>query len=319
MIADAPRTKKQDWYAFGMVVTEMLLGEQPEGTHALRLQQVERAAALAPSLANLVRTCTAGDPAARRAWTSAEVYEELKPVIATSRHDAMLANFTCRGNGGYVVDVLEHISYVKVSSEEYKDHADMIAASYDLQHASDVMKADREYVKPFIVRNGNQLRHVSAELRADAEFVVPFLVQDRQLLCYASDDLRADPEVAVHGSLEHAAEALKSDLDFVIRRCATYPHDIKFASYGLRLDFDNALDIVSRAGMTLGDVLYKTSQFSEAQYKQLVLTAARGTLSDLCLPLVSHFPCWGQLWFCNCMYLPVGLHVNKSFLTLLLV
>ena len=99
--------------------------------------------------------------------------------------------------------------------------------------------------------------------------MVPFLVQDRQLLCYASDDLRADPEVAVHGSLEHAAEALKSDLDFVIRRCATYPHDIKFASYGLRLDFDNALDIVSRAGMTLGDVLYKTSQFSEAQYKQL--------------------------------------------------
>jgi hypothetical protein len=282
MIEDAPRTKKQDWYAFGMVVTEMLLGEQPQGTHVLRLQQVERAAVLAPGLANLVRTCTVGDPAARRAWTSMELYEELKPVVATSRHDAMLANFTCRGIGGVINDMWID-EYVKVSSDEYKDHADVVAASYSLAYAPDAMKADREFVKGFVAQNGNELVYLSAELRADRELVMLALLQDRTLLHYASDDLRADPEVAILGTLAYAAEALKSDVDFVIRFCKQSPDSIRYASRDIRLDFDAALDIVSRAGMSLRYVEVRSSHFSEAQYTQLLVAAARGTLHALCL------------------------------------
>ena len=64
-----------------------------------------------------------------------------------------------------------------------------------LGHASDELKADKEWIIAAVKNDGYALDYASDELKADKEVVMAAVKNDGYALNYASDELKADKEV----------------------------------------------------------------------------------------------------------------------------
>ena len=61
---------------------------------------------------------------------------------------------------------------------------------YELENASDELKADREIVLAAVQNDGRALQYASEELKADREIVMAAVQNDGDAIGYASDELK---------------------------------------------------------------------------------------------------------------------------------
>ncbi|CAE7692290.1 unnamed protein product [Symbiodinium sp. CCMP2456] len=126
-----------------------------------------------------------------------------------------------------------------------------------LQCASEEMCADREVVVEAVRQNGLALEFACEKLRADRELVRTACCQDGLALALASSDLRGDREVVLEAvrrqgrMLEFAAEELQADRDLVLAAVRTSGMALSFAAAPLRFDREIVLIAVAQNGNML--------------------------------------------------------------------
>lgn len=124
--------------------------------------------------------------------------------------------------------------------------------AWNLQYASQELRADREAVLAIVRWSGFSLKDASAALRNDRLVVLAAVTSDAMSFSFASKELRNDLEIAfeaVKGSyknLEYAGPAPRGDCKIVRLAVMQSCESFKFASESLRNDRELILQIVER-------------------------------------------------------------------------
>lgn len=184
-----------------------------------------------------------------------------------------------------VAQVAKDPSSLARARDEWKRDKDVVRAAVEqsfgsaLQHASEDLQADREFVLEAVKHSGRAVQHASEALKSDREFMQEAGALDQRAWEHASKDLWADRlyvmkaiqanglsmklasetlradsdfmlEAMTHRGYvcEFAAESLRANRDFILKAMERYPRAWEHASYALKSDREVVLEAVSRNG-----------------------------------------------------------------------
>ena len=173
--------------------------------------------------------------------------------------------------GGLSVGLLS--SEVKSDTEIIKIYISRINLRYGadtLEHVSDELKTNKEFIKSLVSINGFVLKDLTQELKNDKDFVLTAVKQNGGTLKYASDELKADKDVVMAavsnpyitdvsgnlgGSLKDASDELKADKEIVMMALANKGHTtdytLSYVAENLKADKEVVIAAVSNDGNAL--------------------------------------------------------------------
>ena len=158
-------------------------------------------------------------------------------------------------------------SEIKSDTEIIKTYISRLNVEWDtdtLEHVSEELKANKEFIKSLVSINGFVLKDLSDELKNDKDVVLTAVKQNGGTLEYASDELKADKDVVVvavsnpnikdtfgnRGSLKHASDELKADKEVVIAAVSNEGNALRYASEALKADKEVVMTAISCEGLT---------------------------------------------------------------------
>ena len=123
---------------------------------------------------------------------------------------------------------------------------------FDLEFASEELRADRQVVLAAVKQFGNALEYASKELRADREIVLAAVKRNGWALRFASKELRADRQFVLAAvkaggdALQFASVELRADREVVLAAVAQRGDALRFASEELRTDGEITIAAVGK-------------------------------------------------------------------------
>eukprot|EP01051_Picozoa_sp_SAG22_P014665 SAG22_NODE_1813_length_3512_cov_103.505703_1_plen_792_part_10 len=157
------------------------------------------------------------------------------------------------GKGNWV----EQTVRVEVLDEVQVVLAEVAKNGMALEHATEGMTADREFMLAAVAQNGYALRHAAEGLKGDREVVLAAVAQNAYAMGYAAAGLKPNREFMLAavarngGALQYAAEGLKGDREVVLAAVARDGWALQYASRELRADRQVVMAAVRQCGAAL--------------------------------------------------------------------
>ena len=192
------------------------------------------------------------------------------------------------------VNAFEYVSpAIKSDTEIYSMYISRIDVKWDLntlEHLSEELKANKDFILSLVSLNGFVLKDLSDEFKNDKEVVLSAVKQNGGALDYASDELKADKDVIlasvsnsyikdIHGnpgcSLEYASDELKADKEVVMMALSNKGHMQHSTDYTLSYVTDNLKadkEVVIAAVSNDGNALEHAAEALKSN-KEVVMTA----------------------------------------------
>ena len=123
---------------------------------------------------------------------------------------------------------------LRAFSDELKGDPFVVTAAGSLEHASDDLKKDKEFVLSRMQANGRDLCYVDECLRSDRSVVMEAIASSPHAFSYACDSIRDEPDIALQCTVDCPdvarcyGDTLCQDKDFILSAIRTNAHAFRF-------------------------------------------------------------------------------------------
>lgn len=177
------------------------------------------------------------------------LFKQLPEELQKSKELALLAI-----KGGASITIFNNS--IKSDTKIIKIYISKLDVDWDtntLEHVSEELKANKDFMISLVSQNGFVLKDVSEALQNDKDVVIAAIKNNGAVLKHASDALKTDKDVVmtavsnpnitdifgnVGGALVHASDELKADRDVVIAAVSNDKLALGYASEKLQNDPD---------------------------------------------------------------------------------